>query len=77
MKNTNDSKRQTLPLAEAQILGIKKSYWEDLMQAIEALEPIRQEWSREFRNSSFTACGIAYMAGIIAGKRLERACRNR
>lgn len=78
MKSTSiNSNRQLLPLSEAQIRALKHSTWNDLQMAIDACEPIRQEWSWEFRNCPFSACGIAYMAGMTAGVRLERARRNR
>ena len=72
-----NSSPQPLPLAEAQSRALKHSRANELWAAIEALEPIRQEWSREFQSSPRTACGLAYMAGLTAGKRLERARRNR
>ena len=78
MKSTSiNCNRQLRPLSEAQIRALKHSKWSELQAAIDACEPIRQEWSREFRNCPFAACGIAYMAGMTAGVRLERARRNR
>lgn len=66
--------RQPLTLAEAQSRTVKFSAWEDLENAFDALKPLRAEWYRE---SPYFFSGVAYLAGLTAGKRIERQRRKR
>jgi len=69
-----DSVSHPLTLTEAQSRAVKFSAWEDLENAFDALKPLRAEWYRE---SPYFFSGVAYLAGLTAGKRIERHRRKR
>ncbi len=72
-KPTTSTLKHPLPLAEAQSRAVRYSNWGDIQSALEVLEPLRAEWDKE---SPWLFSGVAYLAGLTAGIRQERARRR-